>query len=159
MSPALDDVSSMFTTSLMKRRCVLACCCSGLWSSSTHLAGFLWLKRMPTQELLHPNPALTDVDSLCVEPFVHQARIVIVLTHKTSVTRMMCSLSRVVSAGKSRLFLPCLRFQRYGVFWLIPVEQPGAQAPDLTQATQYAPGRPALVMPAVVLVHFQQELR
>ena len=33
--------------SLMNSRCVLACCCSGLWSSFTHLAGFLMLRRMP----------------------------------------------------------------------------------------------------------------
>ena len=42
--------------SLMNSRCVLDSCCSGLWSSFKHLAGFLKLKRMPW-----------------VEPFVHQA--------------------------------------------------------------------------------------
>ena len=51
------------------------------------------------------------------------------LRHKTSDTRRLCSLSRVMSADQSRLFLPCgavaLRFQRYGVFWLIPSNIPG----------------------------------
>ena len=42
--------------SLMNSRCVLDSCCSGLWSSFKHLAGFLKLKRMPW-----------------VEPFEHQA--------------------------------------------------------------------------------------
>ena len=93
--------------SLTKSRCVFACWCSGLWSPSTHLAGFLYLKRM------------------------HR---------RTSVTRRMCSLSRVMSAGDSKVFLPSgargeLRFQRCGVF----SSNVPAQAPDLTQALRYAP--------------------
>ena len=58
-------VSSVFMTrssvlvhqpaQLMKSQCVLACCCSELWSSFTHLAGFLKLRRMPRNKLLlHP---------------------------------------------------------------------------------------------------------
>ena len=63
------------------------------------------------------------------------------LRHRTSVTRTMCSLSRVMSAGDSEVFLPSgaargeLRFQRYGVFWLIPSNNPGhKRALDLVQA-------------------------
>ena len=50
---------------------------------------------------------------------------------RTSVTRMVCSLSRVTSACDSKVFLPsgaargALRFQRQGVFWLIPSNNPG----------------------------------
>ena len=40
--------------SVMKNQCVLACCCSGLWSSFSHLAGFLWVKCMPCKRGLHP---------------------------------------------------------------------------------------------------------
>ena len=41
---ALTACLSIGQHSLMKSRCVLACCCSGLWSSFTHLAGFLQLR-------------------------------------------------------------------------------------------------------------------
>ena len=44
---ALAACLSMSQHSLMNSLCVLACCCSGLWSSFKHLAGFLWLRRMP----------------------------------------------------------------------------------------------------------------
>ena len=53
------------------------------------------------------------------------------LRHMTSVTRRMCSLSRVTSAGDSKVLLPSgaargeQRFQRYGVFGLIPSNIPG----------------------------------
>ena len=49
---ALTTCLSMSQQSLMKSRCVLACCCSVLSSSFTHLAGFL---QHATQELLHPS--------------------------------------------------------------------------------------------------------
>ena len=51
-----------------------------------------------------------------------------------SVTRMMCSLSRVMLAGDSKVFLPSgaargtLHFQRYGVFGLIPSNILGTSA-------------------------------
>ena len=38
---ALTACLSISQHSLMKSRCVLACCCSGLWSSFTHWVGFL----------------------------------------------------------------------------------------------------------------------
>ena len=53
---ASSDRACSCQHSLMNSRCVLDSCCSGLWSSFKHLAGFLKLKRMPW-----------------VEPFVHQA--------------------------------------------------------------------------------------
>ena len=53
---ASSDRACSCKHSLMNSRCVLDSCCSGLWSSFKHLAGFLKLKRMPW-----------------VEPFVHQA--------------------------------------------------------------------------------------
>ena len=94
---------SMSQQSLMKRRCVLASCRAGLWSSFKHLAGFLKLKRMPrrslfTQLLLGRASSSSESSHPCT-------RLVIVtaLRHSTSVTRMMCSLSRVMSAGDSRL--------------------------------------------------------
>ena len=76
------------------------------------LGGLLEAQAHATQKLLDPSLAGTGVKSLCVEPFEHPA-----LRHSTSVTRMMCSLSRVTSAGGSMLLLPrvsargALRFQ------------------------------------------------
>ena len=88
------------------------------------LGGLLAAQAHAMQELSDPGVAGTDVESLCVEPFVHEAPDP--LRHSTSVTRMVCSLSRVVSAGESKVLLPsvsargALHFQRYGVFGLIP---------------------------------------
>ena len=78
-------VSSMFTPrsavtgcvlisqyTLMVGRCVLACCCSGLWSSFTHCRASC-SSCARTQELFDPPLAGTDVVSLCLEPVVHQA--------------------------------------------------------------------------------------
>ena len=66
------------------------------------------------------------------------------LRHRTSVTRLMCSVSCVMSAGDSKVSLPsgaargALRFQRNGVR-VDPVEQPKAQPLDLAQAPLHAP--------------------
>ena len=57
----------------------------------------------------------------------------------------MCSLSRVTSTGESTLFLPSgaarvtLRFQRYGMFKVDPVENHGATSLDIAQAPLCAP--------------------
>ena len=85
--------------------CVLASCRAGLRSSFTHLAGFLLLKRMPRKSCFtQVLPGRTS------SPFASRSStkpwIVTALRHRTSVTRMMCSLSRVVSAGDSKVLLP-----------------------------------------------------
>ena len=55
--------------SLMNSRCVLACCCSGLRSSLTHLAGFLKLKRMPCMSFLaQVSPGRTSSSSASSHP-------------------------------------------------------------------------------------------
>ena len=60
----------------------------------------------------------------------YSLQIVTALRHSTSVTRMMCSLNRVVSAG-DKVLVPsvsargALRFQRWRVFGLIPSNIPG----------------------------------
>ena len=98
--------------SLTNSRCVLACCCSRLWSSFTHLAGFLQPKRMPrkcrfTQLHLARTSSPSASSQSCTKPLI-----------VTALTRMMCSLSCVMSAGESKIFLPSgavcgeLRFQR-----------------------------------------------
>ena len=85
--------------SLMKSRCVLACCCSGLWSSFTHML----LERMPCRSCLtHSRLGRTSASS-------HSYTRLLIVTdprHRTSDTRMVSSLSRVVSAGESKIFLP-----------------------------------------------------
>ena len=115
---ALEACLSMSQHSLKKSQCVLACCCSGLWSSFKQLPGFLKLKRMPRRSCCthlwqgHTSSPSASSHS-CTKPWIVTA-----LKHRTSVTRMMCSLSRVVSAGDSMLLLPrvsargALRFQR-----------------------------------------------
>ena len=91
--------------SLMNSWCVLACCCSGLWSSFPHLAGFLWLKNMPRRSCLtHVAQGRTSSPSAsshsCTTPLIVTA-----LRHRTWDTLMMNSLSRVMSAGESKVFL------------------------------------------------------
>ena len=67
------------------------------------------------------------------------------LRHRTSVARIVCSLSRVMSAGESKVFLPsgaargALCFQRQGVFGLMPSNIPGHCRWDLAQAALHAP--------------------
>ena len=63
------------------------------------------------------------------------------LRDRTSVTRIMCSLSRVTSAGDSKVFLPS------GAAVVNPVEHPGAQALEVNQAALHAP--PPLCPPLV----------
>ena len=76
------------------------------------LGGILVAHAHAVEKPSDPPLAGTHVESLCVEPFVTALR------HSTSVTRRMCSLSRVLSAGESKVFLPsgaarcALRFQR-----------------------------------------------
>ena len=76
------------------------------------LGGLLVAQAYAVEKPSHPPLAGTHVESLCVEPFVTALR------HSTSVMRRMCSLSRVMSAGESKVFLPsgaargALRFQR-----------------------------------------------
>ena len=89
---------SMSQHSLMKSRCVLASCKAGLWSSFKHLAGFLKLKRMPrrslfTQLLLGCTSSPSASSHSSTKPWIVTA-----LEHRTSITFMMCSLSRVMSA-------------------------------------------------------------
>ena len=114
----------------MKSRCVLASSRAELRSSFKDLAGFLKLKRMPRKSrLTHSRPGRTSCPSASslssTKPWIVDP-----LRHKTSVTRMMCSLSCVMSAGDSIVFLPngavrgALRFQRFGVFWLVPSNIP-----------------------------------
>ena len=112
-----------------------------------HLAGFLQLTRVPRKSCLtHHSPGRTSCPSAGL-------LIVTTLRHRTSVTRMMCSLSRVVSAGDSKVFLPsgaargALHVQRWGVFQLTPSESPWARAPDLAKAPLHVPlpFRPPLV--------------
>ena len=71
----------------MNSRCVLAWCCSGPWSSFTHLADFLWLKRMPWRSrLTHYSPGRTSSPSV----LIHSSKrplIVTSLRHRTSDTR------------------------------------------------------------------------
>ena len=57
----------------MNSRCVLACCCSRAVEIFDALGGRLVAHAHATQELLDPSRACTDVESLCVESFVHQA--------------------------------------------------------------------------------------
>ena len=87
-------------------RCVLASCCSRLRRSLTYLA-LLEAQVHATQGLLDPSLARMDVESSCVEPFVQRLLTVTALRHKTSVTRMMCSLNRVTSSGNTKVLLPC----------------------------------------------------
>ena len=115
---ALTACLSMSQHSLMKSQCVLACCCSGLWSSFKHLAGFLKLRRMPRRSFFtHHSLGRTSSPSASRHSST-KPWIVTALKHRTSVTRMMCSLNRVVSAGVSMLLLSrvsargALRFQR-----------------------------------------------
>ena len=89
------------------------------------LGGRLVAQAHATQESLHPTSAGTDVQSLGFD------LIVTALRHRTSITRMMWSLSRVMSARDSKVFLPsgaargALRFQWSGVFRLILSNIPG----------------------------------
>ena len=128
---ALTACLSISQHSLMKSRCVLASCRAGLWSSFTHLAGFLKLKRMPWRSCLIQVPPERTSSPCASSHSSNRPLVVTALRHSTSVTRMMCSLNRVVSAGDSTLLLPrvsaraALRFQRQGVFGLIPSNIPG----------------------------------
>ena len=122
---ALTACLSISQHSLMKSRCVLACCCSGLWSSFTPLVGFLQLKRMPRRSrLTQVAPGRTSPSASSQS--CTRLLVVTALRHRTSVTRRMCSLRRVVSAGDSKVFLPsgaargAFRFQWQRVFGLIP---------------------------------------
>ena len=83
---------SMSQHSLMKSRCALASCRAGLWSSFKHLAGFLKLKRMPRKSsLTQVVPGRTSSPSASSHSST-KPWIVTTLTHRTSVTFMMCSL-------------------------------------------------------------------
>ena len=75
------------------------------------LGGLLATQAHATQELLHPAMAGTGVESLCVESCT-KPLIATALTHRTSVTRKMCSLSRVMSAGESKALLSVLLLVR-----------------------------------------------
>ena len=105
------------------------------------LGGLLETQAHATQELLHLAKAGTDVELLCVEPFAHQAPLIVTaLRHRTLVTRRMCSLSRVMSVGDSTVFLPSgAAPPAEGSVRVDPLEHPGPQAPDLTRALRYAP--------------------
>ena len=77
---------SMSQQSLMKKRCVLASCRAGLWSSFKHLAGFLKLKRMPcrslfTQLLLGRASSSSESSHPCTRPLIVTAP-----RHSTSVS-------------------------------------------------------------------------
>ena len=63
------------------------------------LGGLLEAQAHATQEFLDQLSTGTHVESLCLKPFVHHTR-------AQDVTFMMCSLSRVVSAGYSKVLLP-----------------------------------------------------
>ena len=89
------------------------------------LGGLLAAQVHAAHGLSDPHLAGTDVASLCVEPFAHQ----VPDRHRAEtqdVGHSMCSLSR-----DSKVFLPsgaargALRFQRYGMFPLIPFNNPG----------------------------------
>ena len=90
-----------------------------------HALGFLVAQAHAVQEPSDPLSTGTHVESALSHSRTRPL-IVTALRHRTSDTRRMCSLSRVMSAGDSKVFLPsgastgALRFQRYGVFWLIP---------------------------------------
>ena len=94
-----------------------------------------------TQEPLDPSIAGRTSSPSASSHSITKPLIVTALRHKTSVTRRMCSLSRVMSVGESKVFLPsgsagdALRFPRQ----VDPVEHPGAQALDFSQAPQHAP--------------------
>ena len=81
------------------------------------------------QELPHPSIAGTSSPSASSHACTRLLT-VIAPTHRTSVTRMMCSLSRVVSAGVSRLLLP--RVSAHGALRF------RAQTLDLAQAPLHA---------------------
>ena len=117
---------------------MLACCCSGLSSSFAHLAGFLQLKRMPcSRRFSQVSPGRTSSPSASSHWYT-RFLIVTALRHRTSDTRMMYSLSRVMSAGDSNFF-PAKRrcscrapFPAVGSVRVDPIEQPGTQPLDLT---------------------------
>ena len=105
--------------SLMKSRCgVLLLRTVELFHA---LGGLLVAQAHATQEPSDPHSPGTDVVSSASSQSSTRPWIVSALRHRTSVTRIMCSLSRVTSAGDSKVFLPSsaahgeLRFQRYGV--------------------------------------------
>ena len=54
-------------------RCVLACCCSRAVELFHAQGGLFAAQAHAAQELSDPLSAGTDVESLCVQPFVHQA--------------------------------------------------------------------------------------
>ena len=70
--------------------------------------------------------------------------IVTTLRHRASVTRRICSLSLVMSAGESKVFLPSgaaadASFPAVGSVRVDPVEHPGAQPLELIEAPLHAP--------------------
>ena len=110
-----------------------------------HLAGFLQLSRMPRKsrfnQLWHGRKSTHSASGhSCTKRLIVTA-----LGRKTSVTRKMCSQSRVTSAGDSKVFLlscaarGALRFQLVRSVLVDPFEHPRAQPPDLAQAPLHVP--------------------
>ena len=95
------------------------------------LGGLLAAQARATHELLHPAMAGMDIESLCVEPVVHQApdhhrTEAQDVGHPHDVLAEPCHV-----CGESKNFLPsgaaagALRFQRCGMSGLIPSNIPG----------------------------------
>ena len=130
--------------SLMNSRCELASCRAGLWSSFKHLAGFLKLKRMPRKSCLtQVSPGRTSSPSASSHSYT-KPLIVTPLRHSTSVTFMMCSLSRVKSAGRQHnssaaSLLVARSSSSDRSVRVDPNEQLGAQTLDLAQAPLHIP--------------------
>ena len=108
------------------------------------LGGLLEAQAHATHELSDPPLAGTDVESSASSHSCTKPLIVTALKHKTSVTSMMCSLSRVMSADDSKVLLPSVSargapFPAVGSVRVDPVEHPGAQTLDLAQAPLHVP--------------------
>ena len=72
------------------------------------LGGLLVDQVHAEQELSDPSLARTDVEPSASSQSCTKPLIVTALRHRTSDTRMMCSLSRVMSAGNSKIILRCV---------------------------------------------------
>ena len=102
--PAQLDEQPVLVGLLQSRAVELLQALGGLLEGQAHATHHLWQGRTSSSSALSHSST--------------RPLIVTALRHSTSVTRRMCSLSQVMSAGDSRLFLPrisargALRFQR-----------------------------------------------